>query len=170
VLTDRDFFKGDPAHLAAARGACSLPVLRKDFITEPYQVFESRAMGADCILLIAAILARQDMQGLEASARSLGMAVLVEVHDADELDAALSLQTPLLGINNRDLRSFVTRLETTLDLLPRIPEGKIVIAESGIGGQADVFRLMSHGVPAFLVGEALMRAQDPGRALLEFTK
>jgi indole-3-glycerol phosphate synthase len=169
VLTDRDFFQGDPSHLAQARAACSLPVLRKDFITEPYQVFESRAMGADCILLIAAALARQDMQGLEASARSLGMAVLVEVHDADELDAALSLQTPLLGINNRDLRNFVTRLETTLDLLPRVPAGKIVVAESGIAGRADVDMLRNRGVPAFLVGEALMRAPEPGKALLEFT-
>jgi indole-3-glycerol phosphate synthase len=169
VLTDRDFFQGDPAHLAQAKGACSLPVLRKDFVTEPYQVFESRAMGADCILLIAAALARQDMQGLEASARSLGMAVLVEVHDAEELDAALSLQTPLLGINNRDLRSFVTRLETTLDLLPRVPAGKIVVAESGIAGRADVDMLRRQGVPAFLVGEALMRAPEPGKALEEFT-
>ena len=145
-------------------------MLRKDFVTEPYQVFESRALGADCILLIAAALARQDMQGLEASARSLGMAVLVEVHDAGELEAALTLQTPLLGINNRDLRSFETRLETTLDLLPRVPEGKIVVAESGIRGHADVSMLRGRGVPAFLVGEALMRAQDPGKALLEFTK
>ena len=169
VLTDRDFFQGDPAHLALAKGACSLPVLRKDFVTEPYQVLESRAMGADCILLIAAALARQDMQGLEASARSLGMAVLVEVHDAEELDAALSLQTPLLGINNRDLRSFVTRLETTLDLLPRIPAGKLVVAESGISGRDDVAMLRGRGVPAFLVGEALMRAPEPGKALLEFT-
>jgi indole-3-glycerol phosphate synthase len=169
VLTDRDFFQGDPTHLVQARGACGLPVLRKDFVTEPYQVFESRAMGADCILLIAAALARQDMQGLEASARSLGMAVLVEVHDADELEAALSLQTPLLGINNRDLRSFVTRLETTLELLPRVPDGKIVVAESGIGGRTDVAMLRSRGVPAFLVGEALMRAPEPGKALLEFT-
>ena len=121
------------------------------------------------ILLIAAVLSRQDMQGLEASARSLGMAVLVEVHDADELDAAQTLQTPLIGINNRDLRTFQTRLETTLDLLPRIPQGRIVVAESGIGGRADVSRLMEGGVRAFLVGEALMRAPNPGKALLEFT-
>jgi len=167
VLTDRDFFQGDPSHLQAARAACRLPVLRKDFITEPYQVHEARALGADCILLIAAALARQDMQGLEASARSLGMAVLVEVHDAAELEAALGLQTPLLGINNRDLRSFETRLETTLDLLPRIPEGRIVVSESGIAGRADIARLRNCGVQAFLVGEALMRAADPGRALRE---
>jgi len=169
VLTDRDFFQGDPGHLAQARGACSLPVLRKDFVTEPYQVYEARALGADCILLIAAALARQDMQGLEASARSLGMAVLVEVHDAGELESALMLQTPLLGINNRDLRNFETRLQTTLDLLPRIPPGRIVIAESGITGGAAVAMLRAHGVPAFLIGEALMRAPDPGQALLEFT-
>jgi indole-3-glycerol phosphate synthase len=170
VLTDRDFFQGAPEHLAQARAACALPVLRKDFVTEPYQVFESRALGADCILLIAAALARQDMQGLEVCARSLGMAVLVEVHDADELEAALTLQTPLLGINNRDLRSFRTRLETTLDLLPRVPAGRMVVTESGIRDRADVSMLMGHGVPAFLVGEALMRAPNPGEALLEFTK
>ena len=170
VLTDRDFFQGEPAYLAQARAACDLPVLRKDFVTEPYQVFESRAMGADCILLIAAALARQDMQGLEASARSLGMAVLVEVHDARELEAALTLQTPLLGINNRNLRTFETRLETTLDLLPRIPPGRIVVTESGISGPGDVAMLRSRGVPAFLVGEAFMRAPDPGKALAEFIK
>ena len=165
VLTDRDFFQGAPEHLALARAACALPVLRKDFVTEPYQVFESRALGADCILLIAAALARQDMQGLEASARSLGMAVLVEVHDAGELEAALTLQTPLLGINNRDLRSFETRLETTLDLLPGIPKGRIVVTESGIGGREDVRRMRGNGIDAFLVGEAFMRAADPGAAL-----
>ena len=165
VLTDRDFFQGAPEHLALARSACALPVLRKDFVTEPYQVFESRALGADCILLIAAALARQDMQGLEASARSLGMAVLVEVHDAGELEAALTLQTPLLGINNRDLRSFETRLETTLDLLPGIPKGRIVVTESGIGGREDVRRMRGNGIDAFLVGEAFMRAADPGAAL-----
>ena len=170
VLTDRDFFQGAHVHLAQARSACSLPVLRKDFITEPYQVHESRALGADCILLIAAALARQDMQGLEASARSLGMAVLVEVHDAEELDAALSLDTPLLGINNRNLRSFHTTLQTTLDLLPRVPAGRIVVAESGIAGGAEVSMLLRRGVPAFLIGEALMRAPDPGVALQEFTK
>jgi indole-3-glycerol phosphate synthase len=165
VLTDRDFFQGAHAHLAAARSACALPVLRKDFITEPYQVFESRALGADCILLIAAALARQDMRGLEVSARSLGMAVLVEVHDAAELDAALALETPLLGINNRNLRTFETRLETTLDLLARVPAGKLVVTESGIHAPADVARMRERSVNAFLVGEAFMRAADPGAAL-----
>ena len=165
VLTDRDFFQGAPEHLAAARSACTLPVLRKDFITEPYQVFESRALGADCILLIAAALARQDMQGLEAAARALGMAVLVEVHEEAELDAALALQTPLLGINNRNLRSFETRLETTLELLARVPAGKTVITESGILTPADVARMRARSVHAFLVGEAFMRAPDPGEAL-----
>ena len=169
VLTDRDFFQGSNEHLAQARAACTLPVLRKDFISEPYQVYEARALGADCILLIAAALARQDMQGLEASARSLGMAVLVEVHDAGELEAALTLQTPLLGINNRDLRTFRTRLETTLELLPHIPGDRIVVAESGISGRPEVAMLQARGVPAFLIGEALMRAAEPGKALLEFT-
>jgi len=162
VLTDRDFFRGGPEHLAQARAACHLPVLRKDFLTEPYQVFESRAYGADCILLIAAAVSRQDMQGLEASARSLGMAVLVEVHDERELEAALVLETPLLGINNRDLRSFETRLETTLDLLPKVPQGRTVVTESGIRGPEDVRRMRNGGVHAFLVGEAFMRAADPG--------
>src|SRR5258706_10714229 len=168
VLTDREFFQGAPEHLGQARSACKLPVLRKDFITEPYQVFESRALGADCILLIVAALAPQDMLGLEAAAISLGMAVLVEVHDAEELEAALALRTPLLGINNRNLRSFETSLQTTLDLLPRIPEGRIVVTESGIAGGAEVSMLKGRGVPAFLIGEALMRAQNPGLALLEF--
>lgn len=165
VLTDRDFFQGAHEHLVQARSACKLPVLRKDFITEPYQVFESRALGADCILLIAAALARQDMQGLEAAALSLGMAVLVEVHDAAELEAALALQTPLLGINNRDLRTFETRLETTLELLANVPPGKTVVTESGILTQADVARMRARSVNAFLVGEAFMRAPDPGAQL-----
>lgn len=170
VLTDRDFFQGAPEHLVEARAACTLPVLRKDFVTEPYQVFESRALGADCILLIAAALAAQDMRGLEAHAHSLGMAVLVEVHDGVELESALTLRTPLLGINNRDLRSFETRLQTTLDLLPRIPEGRIVVAESGLRGPEDIAMLRSHGVPAFLIGEAFMRAAEPGEALEKLVK
>lgn len=170
VLTDRDFFQGDPAHLAQARNACGLPILRKDFITEPYQVYEARALGADCVLLIAAALARQDMQGLEASARSLGMAVLVEVHDGAELEAALSLQTPLIGINNRNLRTFETTLQTTLALRARIPADRIVVSESGIASRADLALLRTDGVQAFLIGEAFMRDADPGQALQELIK
>jgi indole-3-glycerol phosphate synthase len=165
VLTDREYFQGAPEHLAAARAACVLPVLRKDFIIEPYQVYEARVLGADCILLIAAALAPGDMRGLEQLAQGLGMAVLVEVHDAAELEAALGLRTPLLGINNRDLRSFETRLETTLDLMTRVPADKLVITESGISALADVSRMTAAGVGAFLVGEAFMRAPEPGKAL-----
>ena len=165
VLTDREFFQGSIDHLQAARASCSLPALRKDFIVETYQVYEARAIGADCILLIAASLSAELMKQLEALAQSLGMAVLVEVHDAKELAAALELKTSLLGINNRDLRSFETRLETTLDLLDRVPGDRIVITESGILTPADVARMRSSGVNAFLVGEAFMRAPDPGAAL-----
>jgi indole-3-glycerol phosphate synthase len=167
VLTDREFFQGAPEHLQAARAACSLPVLRKDFIVDPYQVVESRAMGADCILLIAACLSLEEMRSLEKQAHALGMAVLVEVHEAGELELALHLATPLIGINNRDLRSFETRLETTLELLPRIPRERIVVTESGILSAADVSRMQSANVHAFLVGEAFMRAADPGVALDE---
>ena len=170
VLTDRDYFQGSGEHLAQARGACALPALRKDFVVEPWQVYESRALGADCILLIAAALAKQDMRGLEEVANVLGMAVLVEVHNGEELESALTLRTPLLGINNRDLRSFETRLETTLDLLPRIPADKIVVTESGVASPQDVARLRGRGVCAFLVGEAFMRAPDPGKALHELFK
>jgi indole-3-glycerol phosphate synthase len=165
VLTDKEFFQGSDDHLAVARAACGLPVLRKDFMLEPYQVFESRALGADCILLIAAVLSAEAMRELEAVAAALGMAVLVEVHDGSELEAALELNTPLLGINNRDLRTFDTRLETTLDLLPRVPPGRLVVTESGILARQDVARMRSGGVHAFLVGEAFMRAPDPGSAL-----
>ena len=165
VLTDREYFQGAPEHLAAARGACELPVLRKDFVVEPYQVYEARALGADCILLIAAALAKGDMRGLEQLAQGLGMAVLVEVHDAVELAAALTLATPLVGINNRDLRSFETRLEITLELLPRVPASRLVITESGIRAPADVERMRAAGVGAFLVGEAFMRSADPGKRL-----
>jgi indole-3-glycerol phosphate synthase len=165
VLTDREFFQGAPEHLAAARAACALPVLRKDFVFDPYQVLEARAMGADCILLIAACLPAAEMKTLEDAARQLGMAVLVEVHDAAELESALELHTPLIGVNNRDLRTFETRIETTLALLERMPADRIVITESGIASPADVARLRSRGVNAFLVGEAFMRAPDPGRAL-----
>jgi indole-3-glycerol phosphate synthase len=165
VLTDREFFQGSPEHLQAARGACALPALRKDFIIDPYQVYEARAMGADCILLIAACLPVAQMKELEALANALGMAVLVEVHDAAELEAALELRTPLLGINNRDLRTFETRLDTTLSLLPQVDGQRIVVTESGILSAADVARMRGHGVNAFLVGEAFMRATDPGAAL-----
>ena len=165
VLTDERFFQGAAAHLMAAKGACSLPVLRKDFVVESYQVWESRAMGADCILLIAACLSKDQMRELERLAHELAMAVLVEVHDAGELDAALALSTPLVGINNRNLKSFETRLETTLELLPRIPRNRMVVTESGILTGDDVARLRNAGVHAFLVGEAFMRAPDPGAAL-----
>ncbi|HEY8250375.1 MAG TPA: indole-3-glycerol phosphate synthase TrpC [Burkholderiales bacterium] len=165
VLTDREFFQGAAEHLSTARGACALPVLRKDFLIDPYQVFESRALGADCVLLIAACLEDRQMRELEALARSVGMAVLVEVHDGEELERALKLDTPLLGINNRNLRTFETRLETTLELLPRVPHDRLVITESGILSRADVARMRQRGVEAFLVGEAFMRAPDPGAEL-----
>jgi indole-3-glycerol phosphate synthase len=165
VLTDVEFFQGAAEHLAAARAACSLPALRKDFVIDPYQVYESRALGADCILLIGACLTLPEMRELEALAHRLGMAVLVEVHDAAELDRALHLRTPLLGINNRNLRTFETTLETTLDLLPRIPQSRLVVTESGILSGADVARMRAAGVRALLVGEAFMRAPDPGAAL-----
>ena len=167
VLTDREFFQGAPEHLTQARAACQLPALRKDFLIDPYQVEEARALGADCILLIVACLDLNAMQDLESRAERLGMAVLVEVHDADELKVALNLQTPLIGINNRNLRTFETRLETTLELLPRVPSDRIVITESGILAPADVARMRSSGVHTFLVGEAFMRAADPGSALTE---
>jgi indole-3-glycerol phosphate synthase len=165
VLTDREFFQGASEHLTAARAACALPALRKDFLVDPYQAFEARALGADCVLLIVACLEDAQMRELESVAQSLGMAVLVEVHDARELERALTLRTPLLGINNRNLGTFETRLETTLELLPRIPAGRMVITESGILSPADVRRMRDEGVHAFLVGEALMRAEDPGKEL-----
>jgi len=165
VLTDREYFRGAPEHLVQARAACSLPVLRKDFMLEPYQVHESRAMGADCILLIAAALGLEAMRTLERAAQALGMAVLVEVHDDRELDAALELSTPLVGINNRDLRTFETKLDTTVKLAARVPEDRLVVSESGIGTRADARYLSERGVRAFLVGEAFMRANDPGLEL-----
>lgn len=165
VLTDRQFFQGAPAYLAEARAACDLPVLRKDFMIDPYQVYEARAMGADCILLIVAALSLAQMQELEAIAMTLGMAVLVESHDSAELDLALRLQTPLIGINNRNLRTFETRLETTLELMPRLPGDRVLVTESGILGPDDVARMRSHGVHAFLIGEAFMKAADPGAEL-----
>ncbi|OGI57048.1 MAG: indole-3-glycerol-phosphate synthase, partial [Candidatus Muproteobacteria bacterium RBG_19FT_COMBO_61_10] len=167
VLTDVDFFQGADEYLQQARAACALPVLRKDFMLDPYQVYEARVLGADCILLIVAILGDTQMQELAGHARDIGMDVLVEVHDAQELARALPLNTPLIGINNRDLRTFETRLETTLDLLSQIPADRIVITESGIHTPADVARMRAHGVHAFLVGEAFMRADDPGAKLAE---
>jgi len=165
VLTDAQFFQGSSSDLVRARGACELPVLRKDFIIDPYQVAQARAMGADCILLIVAALDQTRMTELEIAARELRMAVLVEVHDRAELERALELATPLIGVNNRDLRSFETRLETTLNLLADIPDDRVVITESGIRSSADVKRMRAAGVHAFLVGEAFMRAQDPGKEL-----
>ncbi len=167
VLTDRQFFQGAPEYLQAARGACSLPVLRKDFLVDTYQVFEARAMGADAILLIAACLDSAQMRDMEQTAIALGMAVLVEVHDADELERALQLQTPLIGINNRNLRTFEVALQTTLDLLPCIAgaAGRIVVTESGILGAQDVALMREHGVQTFLVGEAFMRVDEPGEGL-----
>ena len=167
VLTDAEFFQGSPAHLEAARAACALPALRKDFVIDPYQVLESRAMGADCILLIAACLSPAQMAELESAAHELRMAVLVEVHDGAELEQALRLKTPLIGVNNRNLRTFETRLETTLELLPRVPSERLLVAESGILSRRDVARLRDGGVRAFLVGEAFMRAPDPGQALAD---
>ena len=165
VLTDRDYFQGRLEHLIAAREACSLPALRKDFVIDEYQVLESRTLGADCILLIVAALEDARLAALETCAHELGMDVLVEVHDASELDRALRLATPLIGINNRSLRTFDVSLETTLDLLPRIPADRLAITESGILAPADVERMRAGGVNAFLVGEAFMRAADPGAAL-----
>ncbi|HEX6735657.1 MAG TPA: indole-3-glycerol phosphate synthase TrpC [Azonexus sp.] len=165
VLTDRDYFPGSPEYLQAARAACDLPVLRKDFMVDRYQIAEARAMGADAILLIAAALSLAEMQELEAVAHGYGMAVLVEVHNGDELTAALQLQTPLLGINNRNLRTFDVTLDTTLGLLERIPADRIVVTESGILAPADVALMRQHQVGTFLVGEAFMRAAEPGEEL-----
>ena len=162
VLTDRDYFQGCPEYLQQARAACALPVLRKDFMIDAYQVAEARAMGADCILLIAAALNVAEMQALEAKAMSYGMAVLVEVHNGEELDAALQLKTPLLGINNRNLRTFEVTLDTTLGLLSRIPADRIVVTESGILKPEDVALMRANKVETFLVGEAFMRAPEPG--------
>ena len=165
VLTDRQFFQGAPEYLQAARAACAVPVLRKDFLVDAFQVYEARARGADAILLIAAALDLPTMRDFEAIARSFGLAVLVEVHNGDELDAALQLETPLIGINNRNLRTFEVSLQTTLDLLPRIPEGRIVVTESGILATGDVELMRRHDVGTFLVGEAFMRQPHPGQAL-----
>ncbi|MDE2002320.1 MAG: indole-3-glycerol phosphate synthase TrpC [Betaproteobacteria bacterium] len=165
VLTDRPFFQGAPEYLVQARAACTLPVLRKEFIIDEYQVAESRALGADAILLIVAALDDVRLAALEACAREYALDVLVEVHDAAELDRALKLATPLVGINNRNLRSFGVSLHTTIGLLPRIPADRVVVTESGILAQRDVAQMRRHGVDAFLVGEAFMRSPDPGAAL-----
>ena len=167
VLTDEHFFQGSAACLEQARAACALPVLRKDFMVDEFQVVEARALGADCVLLIAACLDDALMVDLQAAALALGMDVLVEVHDGAELERALRLKTPLLGINNRNLRSFEVTLRTTLELLPRVPADRLLVTESGILGRADVQRMRAAGVDAFLVGEAFMRAADPGLALAE---
>jgi indole-3-glycerol phosphate synthase len=167
VLTDKQFFQGGTDYLKQARASCDLPVLRKDFMVDPYQVYESRAMGADAILLIAACLDDAQMADLEAIALGMNMAVLVEVHDRAELQRALKLRTPLLGINNRNLRTFDVTLQTTLDLLPEVPADRLLVTESGILGREDVIRMRAAGVHAFLVGEAFMRAPEPGLALAE---
>ena len=167
VLTDRQYFQGSADYLKQARASCDLPVLRKDFLIDPYQVYEARAMGADAILLIAACLDDAQMAEFEAIARGLDMAVLVEVHDRDELHRALKLKTPLVGVNNRNLRTFEVSLATTLDLLPDLPADRLLITESGILSRADVQTMRAAGVNAFLVGEAFMRAEEPGLALAE---
>jgi indole-3-glycerol phosphate synthase len=165
VLTDVQFFQGSAKYLEEARAACDLPVLRKDFIVDPYQILEARAMGADAILLIVAALELSQMQDLEAYAHSLGLAVLVEVHDKDELVDALTLKTPLMGVNNRNLRTFETSIDTTLGLLDMMPDDRIVVTESGIMSRGDVERMRAMDVNSFLVGEAFMRAEDPGAEL-----
>lgn len=167
VLTDERFFQGSPDYLQQARAACNLPVLRKDFMIDPYQIYQARSWGADCVLLIVAALDHGLMRELEACAHELGMDVLVEVHDANELEVALTLNTALLGINNRNLRTFETTLDTTIDLLPRIADHKLVITESAIRTRDDINRMRDHEVHAFLVGETFMRAQDPGFALAQ---
>ena len=167
VLTDQQFFQGQADYLKQSRASCPLPVLRKDFIVDPYQIYESRSMGADAILLIAACLDDAQLRDFEAIAQGLFMSVLVEVHDEQELGRALALKTPLLGINNRNLRSFDVSLDTTLDLLPKVPSDRLLITESGIHEQGDVQRMNDAGVHGFLVGEAFMRAPDPGVAMAQ---
>jgi len=167
VLTDVDYFQGCNAYLQEARAACSIPVLRKDFTIDPYQIYEARAIGADAILLIVACLELNQMKELEACAHELGLDVLVEAHNALELEQALELKTPLLGINNRNLKTFEVTLQTTLSLLPMMPKDKILVTESGILGSADVQLMRDNQINAFLVGEAFMRATDPGTALSE---
>jgi indole-3-glycerol phosphate synthase len=170
VLTDKQFFQGSVDYLKQARASCDLPVLRKDFIVDAYQVYESRAMGADAILLIAACLDDAQMKDYEAIARGLGMSVLVEVHDAAELDRALKLKTALIGVNNRNLRNFEVSIQATIDLLPKLPADRLPVTESGIATREDVATLRAAGVNAFLVGEAFMRAKEPGEALAALFK
>lgn len=167
VLTDKEFFQGSVDYLKQARASCDLPVLRKDFMIDPYQVYEARVMGADCILLIAACLSDAQMTDLESVAKSLDMAVLVEVHDEPELQRALKLKTPLVGINNRNLRTFEVSLETTIGMIKDVPQDRILVTESGILQRSDVQKMRDAQVHAFLVGEAFMRATDPGEALAE---
>jgi indole-3-glycerol phosphate synthase len=167
VLTDKQFFQGSVEYFKQARASCSLPALRKDFIVDAYQIYESRVMGADCILLIAAVLGDAQMSDMERLAMSLDMAVLVEVHDAAELDRALKLKTPLIGINNRDLKTFEVSLDTTLNLMKNVPTDRILVTESGIATPQDVKRLLDANIKAFLVGEAFMRADEPGLALAQ---
>ena len=168
ILTDRDFFQGDPLFLIKARAAVSIPVIRKDFIVDPYQVYESRAMGADCILLIVSCLKDSELKSLSQLASSLGMDTLVEVHDSDELYRALKLKLPMLGINNRNLKNFEVSLQTTIDLLSEIDDDKLVITESGITSKMDVELMRNHNVFGFLIGEAFMRDSNPGQKLKEF--
>jgi indole-3-glycerol phosphate synthase len=170
VLTDRQFFQGGIDYLKQARASCDLPVLRKDFMVDAWQIYESRANGADCILHIAACLDDAQMKYFEAIALGLDMAVLVEVHDAAEMERALRLRTPLVGVNNRNLRSFEVSIQTTIDLLPRVPAGRLLVTESGIATRMEVKTLREAGVHAFLVGETFMRADEPGEALAELFK
>lgn len=170
VLTDEKYFRGSALYLQQARAACTLPVLRKDFIVDAYQLYETRAMGADAILLIAAALGDPLMADLEQTALALGLDVLVEVHDAQELERALRLQTPLVGINNRNLRTFETSVQTTIDLLAHIPKDKLVVSESGLDSPEDIRQLTEQGVLSFLIGEAFMREEHPGKALAAMMK
>ena len=167
ILTDRDYFQGHEDYLKTARAACSLPVIRKDFLIDPYHIYEARTLNADCVLLIVSALSQMQLQDLEGLAHELGMDVLVEVHDAQELETALTLTTPLVGINNRNLHTFDVTLQTTFDLLPSVPNDRLLVTESGILTKADVQLMRDNQVHAFLVGEAFMRAEDPGEALGE---
>lgn len=165
VLTDRDYFQGHEDYLQAARKACGLPVIRKDFLVDPYQIYEARSINADCVLLIVSALSKMQLQDLEGIAHELGMDVLVEVHDGEELETALTMKTPLVGINNRNLHTFDLTLETTYGLLPYVPDDRLLVTESGILGRDDVDAMRARNVNAFLVGETFMRAEEPGDEL-----